>query len=273
MANFVRQLVAGLAKFTDDILSAVQEAETSSQTNSPHSTDSSCVSSYRSSAQGCAVDGGSTTEPQAPEFNCADYSDAWEGDYEATDDEPPTSVSPAAEERFAFLDFRRFQFGASLSRKDQGSFAVMTFRFCQALSVSRSVPHSMLVMCVVRTLSQCGPLGVEDMEQTLAVALANLEKVSRLLDKMNTKERTMVAVVQLFLAHSFLSDEVMPLKTWHSMFFEDYCDLVTLEDAVVKLWRHNDYKIMVDDETRERMVEALRQKVNVRGRATSDVHL
>merc|ERR1711871_1266182 len=65
---------------------------------------------------------------------------------------------------------------------------------------------------------------------------------------MNVDEKTMVAIVQLYLSHTFLEDECIPLRVWHKQFFTAYCTLRTLCHASIKLWRLRNYRIMVPEE-------------------------
>ena len=54
-------------------------------------------------------------------------------------------------------------------------------------------------------------------------------------------------IILCFTAHSYVLDECCPLKIWHQYLFRKYCDLKTLNDAVIRLLMLLDFKLRVPD--------------------------
>lgn len=168
--------------------------------------------------------------------------------------EEPDDVSGMPTERLAtadalsliFHDFVQFDFRAE-SREMNLAHAVVTFRFCERIHTTQSVPHCVLVMCAIRLLVVRG-YPFEDIVSTLGLALANLELLEGTLSRMGVQERTMVSICQLYLVHSFLEDEYLPLVAWHRYLFSSYCSFTTLRHAVLKLWKLRNFRIVVPRE-------------------------
>ena len=184
----------------------------------------------------------------------------------SSDDELASTLSAFAgprrleTEQLIFRDFAHFKFSPH-DHDVNKLLALATFRFCQELELVVSVPHSLHIAVVIRLLVSYG-FDAEDIEQLMALSLARLQLLNSLMNKMRHEERGMCVIVQMYLTHCFLYDEHIPLREWHAQFFEEYCDLATLEDAVVKLWRQNDYRILVAEPQLDACVTLLRQPVN-----------
>eukprot|EP00933_Yihiella_yeosuensis_P080563 TRINITY_DN94011_c0_g1_i1.p1 TRINITY_DN94011_c0_g1~~TRINITY_DN94011_c0_g1_i1.p1 ORF type:complete len:279 (+),score=47.52 TRINITY_DN94011_c0_g1_i1:171-1007(+) len=65
---------------------------------------------------------------------------------------------------------------------------------------------------------------------------------------MRPEEAANVLALYIFVAHSYVEDEVCPLKTWHKHIFRRYCELRVLNSAVIKLMQMRDYKLRVEED-------------------------
>lgn len=159
----------------------------------------------------------------------------------------PRSILTSDGLSLVFHDFVQFDFRAE-SREMNLAHAVVTFRFCQRIKTTQSVPHCVLMMCAIRLLVVRG-FPFEDIVSTLGLALANLEHLQDTTERMGVQERTMVSICQLYLVHSFLEDEYLPLVAWHRHLFSSYCSFGTLHHAVMKLWKLRGFRLLVPRET------------------------
>jgi len=64
---------------------------------------------------------------------------------------------------------------------------------------------------------------------------------------MVTGEKFYVVNLFIFLAHSYVLDETCPLVVWHKNIFKNYCDLATLNQALMVLMKRRDFILRVDD--------------------------
>lgn len=64
---------------------------------------------------------------------------------------------------------------------------------------------------------------------------------------MGATEASSIMVVHAYMAHRFVLDKAFPLAVWHRLFLGGYCDLATLDFAVVRLMQLRKYKLGVDD--------------------------
>jgi len=64
---------------------------------------------------------------------------------------------------------------------------------------------------------------------------------------MGQRQAVHIFIVHTYLAHSFLMDEAVHLKTWHAELSKDYCTLSLLNSVVVKLMKARDYRLLLSD--------------------------
>jgi hypothetical protein len=86
-----------------------------------------------------------------------------------------------------------------------------------------------------------------DLVCVLAHATAYYERAPDVCKGMGRLEKANVITILCFIAHSFVLDECCPLKIWHQYLFRKYCDLKTLNDAVVRLLTLMGWKLRVAD--------------------------
>jgi len=60
-------------------------------------------------------------------------------------------------------------------------------------------------------------------------------------------EKFYVVNLFIFLAHSYVLDETCPLVVWHKNIFKSYCDLATLNQALMALMKRRNFILRVDD--------------------------
>lgn len=98
---------------------------------------------------------------------------------------------------------------------------------------------------VVHMLQSCG-FPSEDISIVLAHASVYFEDISERSANMDSVEVGNILTLLVFLAHSYAQDEHCPLHLWHKHLFTGYCDLGTLNKALVCLMKLRAYKLRVD---------------------------
>ncbi len=64
---------------------------------------------------------------------------------------------------------------------------------------------------------------------------------------MGKLEKANVITILCFLAHCYVQDECCPLRVWHNCLFKKYCNLKTLNSAVVRVLMLMNWKLRVPD--------------------------
>jgi len=88
---------------------------------------------------------------------------------------------------------------------------------------------------------------LEDVLSIAAVASIQMDFVFAKVDVTDPKEKVYIAVLQMFLAHCWILDETCPIKEWHKYIFNDYCSFTCLNDAMMKLFMLQNYRLRVDE--------------------------
>jgi len=88
---------------------------------------------------------------------------------------------------------------------------------------------------------------LEDVLSIAAVASIQMDFVFAKVDVTDPKEKVYIAVLQMFLAHCWILDETCPIKEWHKYIFHDYCSFTCLNDAMMKLFMLQNYRLRVDE--------------------------
>mmetsp|Transcript_31086 Transcript_31086/g.65919 ORF Transcript_31086/g.65919 Transcript_31086/m.65919 type:complete len:227 (-) Transcript_31086:179-859(-) len=154
--------------------------------------------------------------------------------YESSDESLVVSPAPGYQ---AFLRFR-YSKRRSAGTRD----ALIAFNFCRALDLLADEYACNQVRLAVQLMHRCGYV-TEDIQAIFALALGNAVIMRDLLKGMQPKERVMVAVIHVHLAHAYVQDDYIPLRVWHSELFEDYCSARVLDSAMRKLWSLRDYRV------------------------------
>lgn len=90
---------------------------------------------------------------------------------------------------------------------------------------------------------------LEDIAVILAHASVYFIDVTKPVDSMSSSEAGNILVLLMYLAHSYVQDEVCALHVWHKHLFVKYCTLKTLDKAVICLFAMRGYILRVDEET------------------------
>lgn len=64
---------------------------------------------------------------------------------------------------------------------------------------------------------------------------------------MGPRQAVHIFIVHMYLANSLMTDEAVPLKTWHRQLSKDYCTLHMLNSVVIKLMKARDYKLLLEE--------------------------
>lgn len=115
-----------------------------------------------------------------------------------------------------------------------------------------------LLLRCLRLLHLCG-YPQADIEVMVAHASSYLKELLTTLAKtgqqpMGLQEITHVLCLLIYLAHSYVEDQTCPLRVWHQHLFKRYCDLATLNAAVLRLLEQMAYVLRVSPaELQERL--------------------
>lgn len=104
--------------------------------------------------------------------------------------------------------------------------------------------------------------GVEDLELMAAHACVYFDVLVNQLraacQQVYAAELIYIYCILLFIAHSYVEDRNCPLRYWHRCAFKNYCELKTLNAAIMETMRKLDYKLRVSPEELELQVAQLR---------------
>jgi len=115
------------------------------------------------------------------------------------------------------------------------------------------------VLLALKFLRHCSYSAV-DICSILAHASAYFADVYVLCgDLMSPAEVGNVLVTLMFVAHCYVQDETCPLHVWHKYLFKKYCNLRTLNAAVVRLLKMRQYTLGLDVEESTRRFSFLHQ--------------
>lgn len=179
---------------------------------------------------------------------------------------PPSPVNPlAALERSNFTK-DRFDF-CGLYSYDPGDLALVAtfvelmgvraeFSLTAALSVRFGASEAevgsavRLVLRCLRLLHLCG-YPRSDIEVMVAHASAYLKELLTNMSqhgqpKTSLNELSNIFCLLMYLAHSYVEDQNCPLATWHQHLFRRYCDLATLNSAVLSLLEQLAFVLRID---------------------------
>jgi len=120
--------------------------------------------------------------------------------------------------------------------------AMLAFQFAKEAGLVSSVRSSGLVRGVVKLLHLCR-FDTEDVRTWMALALANIKKQHAVVSVMSDQEKCMVCILHIYLAHSYLSDDYVPMSAFYKHFFKAYCTTRCVRLALIKLWSLQDYKL------------------------------
>jgi hypothetical protein len=76
--------------------------------------------------------------------------------------------------------------------------------------------------------------------------------------QVNATELVYIYCMMLFIAHSHVEDGNCPLRYWHKCAFESYCELQTLNAAIIETMRKLGYRLRVSEEELQRRLALLR---------------
>jgi hypothetical protein len=174
---------------------------------------------------------------------------------------PPTSpkvLSDASAEPEArqIASIRRVG-GCSCAQRQQ--LRELVFGFVKLSGVRVEVSTSPALQRLVRAvtfLRSCG-YATQDVILVLAHASVYCDSIREQVGQMKSKEGVNVLMVLMFMAHSYVLDSHCPLRTWHRYLFQDYCNLSTLECAIMSLMKLRGYVLRVSEDVLEVRVSEL----------------
>eukprot|EP00929_Paragymnodinium_shiwhaense_P007015 TRINITY_DN110971_c0_g1_i1.p1 TRINITY_DN110971_c0_g1~~TRINITY_DN110971_c0_g1_i1.p1 ORF type:complete len:371 (+),score=62.94 TRINITY_DN110971_c0_g1_i1:57-1169(+) len=118
-----------------------------------------------------------------------------------------------------------------------------------------------LVMRAVQLLRSCGFQTFELCEVLAHASAYNLD-VTRAFGEVQASECGYILMLLVFIAHSYVDDEHCPLRIWHKYLFANYCDMPTLNTAVMLLLKTRDHKLRVPPDEVERRYRRLLESVD-----------
>jgi hypothetical protein len=120
-------------------------------------------------------------------------------------------------------------------------------RFLKALPGTVRADGRQMVWQMLHMLRRCG-YGDEIVATVLALALVHLKTVYERLGEMGSGETVSIAVMQCFIAHSYVVDEPCPLKCWQNYIYANYCSTKVLNQVAYKLLKLLKYSLRAEDE-------------------------
>lgn len=78
---------------------------------------------------------------------------------------------------------------------------------------------------------------------------------------MSQIEKSHVMASLIYLAHTYVLDDTCPLRFWHKHLFRSYCEIATLDKAVMQMMAFRNYILRVDDEILSKRFASLQQSV------------
>lgn len=120
-----------------------------------------------------------------------------------------------------------------------------------------------LVSKAVHLLLACG-YPWEDVELIGAQASSYMERLLKGLretgrPEMELMERAHVLCLLMYLSHTYVEDEHCPAKYWHQRLFVSYCNMRTMNAAVLSLLQNLGYKLRVEQTELEHRLALLRE--------------
>lgn len=113
---------------------------------------------------------------------------------------------------------------------------------------------------------------IKDICSILACASVYFRRLSqKQVAPANVNELGSIMTVLIYLAYSHLIDQPIKAQAWHSKLLSKYCDLKTMNAAVMKSFQVLDYNVCVDQKLSLRMCAAIMNAIpeHLRGRSTS----
>lgn len=111
------------------------------------------------------------------------------------------------------------------------------------------LPHTLpvkLISKAIKILRVC-KYGVDDISAVLAITYFHHKRfISTLSREMSITERSFLILAQMYIAHCYLLDECCKVSNWHRFLFVGYCDLPSLNRAIMKILTKMDYHLSVD---------------------------
>lgn len=122
-----------------------------------------------------------------------------------------------------------------------------------------------LVMRALQLLRSCG-FATHEICEVMAHASIYYKDVSRTFGQVQPSELGYILMLLMFIAHSYVDDEHCPLRIWHKHLFVNYCDMKTLNMAVMLLLKARDHNLSVEHEEVLRRHELFMQASAASGR-------
>lgn len=118
-----------------------------------------------------------------------------------------------------------------------------------------------LILRTLRLLHLCG-YPREDIEMIMAHAISYLESIIgiNMAKHMELTEVAHIFVLLLYLAQTWIEDEALSLSVWHKHLFKNYCDLSTLDEAIIKLLENVTYRLRIPNHRLKTRLSLLQQE-------------
>jgi len=106
---------------------------------------------------------------------------------------------------------------------------------------------SKLVLKSVQLLQSCG-FGVDEIAAVMGHTSIYFIDISERCAAMGNSEVGNIVTLLMYMAHSYVLDENCPLRVWHQHLFVGYCDLPTLNKALMCLMKMRKFILRVDQQ-------------------------
>jgi len=163
-------------------------------------------------------------------------------------------------------------FDWSHAGNDRDACARIAFFTCDALLGASDKPVKepdvRPILLAMLLLITCG-YGIEDVASVLAVALVNTDRNSKMIEQMGSRELAYVYGMHIFLAHTVVLDQFIPLRHWHEWVFSSYCSFPRVQSATRKLFVVCGFRLIASPEVYEKKMELLTRPRTSLARHTS----
>lgn len=135
--------------------------------------------------------------------------------------------------------------------------SILVGKFLDLVSLGQVDSTWKLVHRLIRMLRTC-KYATEDIVSVFALAVEHHKFFIASLDKeISPTERAFILMTQIYISHCLVLDEYCSISNWHKYLFSTYCDLRSLNNAVVRILRRMDWNLRVDSDVVDKHVQAL----------------
>ena len=135
--------------------------------------------------------------------------------------------------------------------------SILVGKFLDLVNLGQVDSTWKLVHRLIRMLRTC-KYATEDIVSVFALAVEHHKFFIASLDKeISPTERAFILMAQLYISHCLVLDEYCIISNWHKYLFSTYCDLRSLNNAVVRILKRMDWNLRVDSDMVDKHFQAL----------------